>query len=95
MSDDAGNSGAVGGMPNPQAQIVLQVMLTMTADGNMHVGPGPQSPRQPTLEDVFAFACRMKRDVEIQMIATTIAAAQAQAIGRLMKRTTAAQGDAP
>lgn len=87
MEGGNGMPGTVGGVSNPQAQVVLQIQLTLTADGRLQVGAGPSSPRAPTLEDAFALACRMKRDVEMQMLVSMMTAAQARAIQGLMERS--------
>lgn len=95
MSEQPNNTVPPGGTPPPQAPpVVLAMRVTMTADGKIHVGPAADSPRPITLEDVYAFANRMKRDVEVQMQAQATASMVAQIMQQgLVHANTMAQAE--
>lgn len=79
------NQSTVGGIPNPSESIVLGMMVTMTADGKVNIAPAPNSPRAPTLDDVYSLACRMKRDVEVNLTAQQVMRIQVQQVQQAAK----------
>jgi hypothetical protein len=69
---------------DPSQMVALSFVVSVFADGRVAIEGTPQSPREPTMDDLFDLGGRWQRDITVQMTAKALEESQQESFARMM-----------